>query len=193
MANSTPDSVRTIARKVGVIKNTKFELFEGEVFKQVKTKDLSHYEVSNYGRIRNQLGQLLKSAPHHQSGYIQTRLVDANGKKVTKINHVLEAETFLDKPVEDGYTVDHIDRNRQNNYIGNLRYATIFEQAKNNKRKKGYKLLTEEQARKCCELLSAGYSISKIVEYDPTVYTKAKVERIRARNRWTDVSKDYQW
>lgn len=44
--------------------------------------------------------------------------------------HRLIAETFLDKP-DCACSVDHIDRNRGNNRLGNLRWQTPIEQRMN--------------------------------------------------------------
>lgn len=45
--------------------------------------------------------------------------------------HKIVAHTFLGN--QGNYVVDHIDRNRQNNNVSNLRYCTVKENANNSK------------------------------------------------------------
>ena len=56
------------------------------------------------------------------------RRVKIDGK--TYSVHRLVAETFIDNP-DNKPTVDHIDRNKSNNNITNLRWATSREQTEN--------------------------------------------------------------
>ncbi len=56
------------------------------------------------------------------------RIVRIEGK--VRLVHRLIAETFLPNP-EQKPTVDHIDRDRENNSLENLRWATAKEQADN--------------------------------------------------------------
>lgn len=92
------------------------------------------YEVSEDGRIfrnvKSKKQNKIKVDYHHsKAGYCATFV---NIKGVTKrvmIAHVV-AECWLgEKP--EGYEVDHIDRNSQNNHYSNLRYVTKSEQMKN--------------------------------------------------------------
>lgn len=62
--------------------------------------------------------------------------IDVNGYHRVKIKrktykvHRLVAETFIDNP-ENKPTVDHIDRDKSNNNVSNLRWATSQEQREN--------------------------------------------------------------
>ena len=67
-----------------------------------------------------------KPAPHFQSGY---RIVVHNRVHL-RIGRVV-ALTFLGDPPSSDCTVDHIDQNRGNDYVENLRWATRSEQSAN--------------------------------------------------------------
>ena len=67
----------------------------------------------------------------NSGGYLCVSFI-VDGKYKTFLVHRLIAETFIDNP--DGKpTVDHIDRDRTNNKVENLRWATRQEQQRNTK------------------------------------------------------------
>ncbi|MBR4642185.1 MAG: HNH endonuclease [Selenomonadaceae bacterium] len=92
------------------------------------------YEVSEDGRIfRNvkskKQNKIIVDYHHSPAGYCFT-FINRDGKvKRIPIARVV-AECWLgEKP--EGYEIDHIDRNSQNNHYTNLRYVTKSEQMKN--------------------------------------------------------------
>jgi len=106
-----------------------------EVWKDIKGYE-GLYQVSNLGRVKSlkrkvKRGKflysvkekILKQAPNTH-GYFTVSLWKGNKGK-TKSIHVLVAVAFL-KHKPNGYflVVDHIDENRQNNKLENLRLTT---------------------------------------------------------------------
>lgn len=77
------------------------------------------YEVSTSGEIRSiRSGKIIK--PGKINGYLQISM-SANGKKYSRYVHRVVAEAFIG-PIYD--QVDHIDGNKSNNKLKNLRLCT---------------------------------------------------------------------
>lgn len=121
------------------IKMSKFELnfndFYNEEWKEIE--GFENYYVSNYGRVsnfnyRNTGDRILMKPFNTKQGYYQIALVDRNGKRVKKLIHRLVAEAFIPNP-KNKSEVDHIDTNRYNNIVDNLRWTTREENYNNPK------------------------------------------------------------
>lgn len=90
-----------------------------------KIADYDNYSVSDKGRVRNDdTGRILKQTAN-KKGYLRIDLC-ANGKQITKFVHRLIAIEFIENPYNKP-EVDHVDNNKQNNSIENLRWATSSE------------------------------------------------------------------
>ena len=114
-----------------------------EVWKPIE--NYPNYEISSWGNVKSKerhtkakdnmiihrkeklLKQLIDS-----KGYLYVRLYNKNGFKNIKV-HRLVAQTFIPN-INNEPTIDHIDRNKKNNKINNLRWASNVVQA-NNKNK----------------------------------------------------------
>lgn len=83
--------------------------------------DYPNYEVSRAGTVRRVGGTELRKLHVHKSGYVQVQLRNRAGVK-TLLVHRLVATAFLPNP-ESHPVVDHIDSDRQNNKVENLRWV----------------------------------------------------------------------
>ena len=106
--------------------------------------DYPNYQVSNIGNvkskerytnvgIKNQKQCLRKERLLKQQidkkGYHYVRLYNKNGWKYYKV-HILVAQAFIPN-INNEPTVDHKDRNKDNNNSDNLRWASYIIQANN--------------------------------------------------------------
>ena len=88
-----------------------------------------NYEISSFGRVRNNKTSRIANINTDDKGYYRIQLrKDGSGK--THRVHILVAFAFLEKK-EEHTQVDHIDRNRGNNMLSNLRWATRSENNRN--------------------------------------------------------------
>lgn len=85
-----------------------------------------NYSINENGEVRNDKTNHIKSCfVNPKNNYLMVDLYENNQSKKVPIHRLL-AEAFIPNP-ENKATVDHIDGNRQNNDISNLRWATYSE------------------------------------------------------------------
>lgn len=97
-------------------------------------KDIKGYEgryaATEDGRIWSHVSNKFLKPVKRKDGYYKVTLSDKYCSVKYYLLHRIIAETFLENP-ENKPTVDHIDRNKDNNNISNLRWATHSEQVFN--------------------------------------------------------------
>ena len=87
-----------------------------------------NYQVSNIGRVRSvKTGRILKGFTN--DGYVRVGMYYTNTRKMCTV-HRLVAQEFLTN-TENKAEVDHIDHNRSNNCLTNLRWTTASENQRN--------------------------------------------------------------
>ena len=104
-----------------------------------------YYQVSNYGEIKAKRrvvydlidGEIqptyvtkekIMNPFDNGCGYLVVSLVDENGNRKNFYVHRLVADAFLENP-NNLPQVDHIDYDRKNNRLSNLRWVTVSENA----------------------------------------------------------------
>ncbi len=89
--------------------------------------DNEKFKISNYGRIQNCKGEapvLVKET--YINGYQNLPVKQKqNGKQTSRYVHKLVAQHFLEQ--NDGIYVVHLDYNKKNNHVDNLKWATKHE------------------------------------------------------------------
>lgn len=126
-------SNRTDTRQVGlkaVARYININTMDDEEWKEVLNNP--NYEVSSFGNVRSKARGNVKIDKKRYS----YACIYYGGKMKRCLVHRLVAEVFLDNP-ENKMTIDHINRNKHDNTITNLRWATQQENLWN-KAHKGY-------------------------------------------------------
>lgn len=110
------------------------------------------YEVSDLGRVMSlRTGKILKNQPNR--GYLCTTLTNQTTKRFSVHRLVYEA---FHGPIPDGLQIDHIDGDKANNTLSNLRAVTpkenvnnpiTLERVKESNRKKARNLEWREKMR----------------------------------------------
>lgn len=83
----------------------------------------TRYEVSNYGRVWDLKND--KEVSQVETGkplYKYVNLYKDSGQRVLRRVHNIMGWSFLGEPKDKSYTVDHIDRDKFNNRLSNLRW-----------------------------------------------------------------------
>ncbi len=104
-------------------------LFNVEVWKDIEC--YNNYAISSYARVKNiKTGRIMKQSLNNH-GYYSVFLCDTGHKRNFQI-HRLIAKAFIPNLLKKP-CVDHIDNNRTNNNLNNLRWVTYQENQMNSK------------------------------------------------------------
>lgn len=82
------------------------------------------YYITRTGRVFSRKGRWKELKQYdNKDGYKRVKLY-ADGLKYQPMVHILVSEAFAGTQKKDGYEIDHIDRNIENNHIRNLQQIT---------------------------------------------------------------------
>lgn len=103
-------------------------MYKMEIFKQCHEK----YEISNFGNCRRKLlngeYRMVKGSINNR-GYLYFQ-INRDNKRLNFLFHTMVAKCFIGERPEN-MVIDHIDRNKCNNNVTNLRYITQQENSLN--------------------------------------------------------------
>lgn len=106
-----------------------------EIWHSLQPLGYNKYSVSSEGRIRNdERGTILKGT--ESDGYVRVKL-SCDGITSNFMVHRLVLLLFFGPPLDDTYTVDHLNRIRNDNRLCNLKWSSPSEQSINRNTVKG--------------------------------------------------------
>lgn len=191
------ESLRQIASKLGVSSRYRTLDLDGEIW--LVHDEYPDYLVSNLGRVKGlKRNNIIKSRIHE--GYYDCRINNSKGERKSPRIHRLVAELFVEKDNPDYDIVNHKDGCKTNNHYENLEWCTtkqnnrhaldniVFDYTNN----KPSNHLKDKEVIDICERLQKNQSLSDIMGVSDR-YTRARVEKIRQRKTFTQISKKYKW
>lgn len=154
------------------------------------------YKVSPDGVVIGKRGKPMKAVDNGRGYGIVSLYVD--GKVMTKAVHRLVAEAFIIN-LKGLPEVDHIDADKTNNHVSNLRwctrsqnidhaYSTGSRSATGNDNANA--ILNDSEVRLICMLLQEGHRQCEIRDMG---FPYGTVRAIKQRRQWIHISKEYSW
>ena len=160
------------------------EIYPDEIFKEIFDLEAElqrSYAISNYGRLVSYVagienGRLIQGSK--EDGYRIWRYRVCLGDKKVVYRHRffyrLVAEQFIEKTSEEQVYVLHLDRNRANDKVSNLRWATKEEMLEHSK-KSPYVIASKEKRVQQLEEYREKKSDGNKLTYRRVVFLKKKL------------------
>ena len=153
-------------------------------------KDYNGYKVSNTGKVMGKIGTVLAQRKNYKKGKGKRPnsycWIVSLGKNKHNVHHLV-AKCFLPPKPSDGlYCIDHIDGNRLNNCIENLREATASQNGQNKKLSKnntsGIKGVYFTKWNKWVAQLKINNKIIYLGSFDDIKLAEIAVKEARSKN-----------
>lgn len=112
---------------------------ETEIWKEIPGYE-KRYQASSWGNVRSIMGReprVLTLHTYKSSPYYKVQLVDASGNKKWFRVHRLIYITFIG-PIPEELVLDHINGNKKDNSVDNLRAVTVLENCNNPHTRQNY-------------------------------------------------------
>lgn len=127
----------------------------------------------------------------NQNGYLWTSLALKDHTKISgRLNRLVYSNIYGEIP--KGYEIDHIDRDRKNNFPDNLRLVTKSENNLNKDikgEKNGFSKLKEKEVREILELVLT-HTMTKQEIADKYHVSFATIKAIRSGRNWSSFTRD---
>lgn len=151
-ANFTVERVekQDVDKSIFSTRGTSIEELEGEEWKTLFFNN--NYEVSNLGRLRNKKTKIIAKGSIKKNGYVQVSVDNQNYRL-----HRLVLQTWCPNEDYEELTVDHINGNRSDNRLENLRWATQEENT-------AYMLTHRSELNKELTRLLSKYSYEQVLQ-----------------------------
>ena len=151
-ANFTVERVekQDVDKSIFSTRGTSIEELEGEEWKTLFFNN--NYEVSNLGRLRNKKTKIIAKGSIKKNGYVQVSVDNQNYRL-----HRLVLQTWCPNEDYEELTVDHINGNRSDNRLENLRWATQEENT-------AYMLIHRGELNKELTRLLSKYSYEQVLQ-----------------------------
>ena len=187
------------------------ELLPGEQFKQVNTLHVynvcPYYMVSTHGRVWSKLTKRFLKPGYDKDGYATVGLVRKDGSVHTTRIHRLMLMVFDPQGGFQNLVCNHMDGNKQNNYMGNLEWCTVAYNTQHayehglEKRGEDHSAakISNELATKIIEMLpkvgqpSPYCSCRQIAEILGNGVTEKMVSDIKRKISWRHMTKDIEF
>ena len=162
-----------------------------EDFYSLKPLGFSQYAISRRGEIWSLFSDRLLVPQVHRCNYLIVNLKNDYGVSRPCYIHRLVAKMFV--PTEDTtLQIDHIDGNKHNNCVDNLRWVTNRENA-HAAMTLGlmpHAVFNDEQVHYICKRLEEGAGVA-VIQRELGVPTRASIDAIRLKRNWTHISSLY--
>lgn len=153
----------------------------------------SKYSISKDGRLKTISTGYVTTGTVTSQGYHRLHIRNDEGKKRNPSLHILMAKYFYGSKPTPEHTVDHIDRDKSNNHISNLRWATKSEQSSNQhkcRKHKNTKLIVQMDKNTGFEIMT-WFSIRDFLESkNLNINVKSNISKA-CRNG--TISHGYKW